>query len=1084
MAEPAAPTPQDAAPAPRPRRRWKRRLLLGTTAFVLLVVAAPYALSIAPVRRWIASKVSDALSRRVTIGGVTARWWSGIELRDVEVHNPPGFEGPPLLAADRVHVDVAAFKALFGKIDADARVERPAVTLIRTADGRRNTDGLFEEKPEREKGSPPTLVVKVTDGRVVSHDAAAPGEAAGKPRTDAVEQVGATWTTSAGAKHAELHGVVKGAGHGGEDVSIDATADLDADGGGRVKFTLPPVDLARVSRLVEAATGAARVTGEAQASGEITLDASGTPKGTLEARLTRFSANVRGGDLAVASVRLVLDSRPGPDGGSKIAVDLVAQDISATGYSRRDGGLRDPRLHAFGTVVSKEAGSYDFGKEGTALRIEESTVVRGQVSGSVSGLRTERPAADLKADLSLTLTPTLARVLGLVTSPDDDARGAASANLTLASGGDGAGAGALRFDGTVGVTGLSVGGAQGKPPYADPQVTAALQGSWDGAAGVLSLDARTRVTGQAVTVTLPEGMRIETAATPKRVRGKAVVDADLARLAGLRAMVPALDAFAGGSVHATVASAEGGPGSRFVLDASARGLALKDSGAGATPRDVSAKATVVLGDAGTTIEDAVVSGAGIEVRGKAEFATRGGESSLSTAHADAKGDLDAARPLLVPLLGMRTDAALSGRVEAKADLADSGGTRTLVAHAAVTNLRYGGSARRAPLEEPSAVVDARLEARAATGTYRVETLTLRATSLSLDVDRGGTFASRPDEDGVEVDLAATVDGDAQRLARHVRAVLGEGWDDLEGEGRLHGRAIAAGPTASRGRDLRLDVDLSFRKFESGGLALSDGKITAKRPSPMTPLVVHAQSGVNGGTFVLDGSCRLGVGTSPWDAKATVAGADASPLVTATGFARYLPMILPSIVPAGKTSRVLSGRLDATVDLSSAAISDPALSDGLRGDGSLTMTQGSVSDSTLFGSLAGEGAGKALGLLAQAVPTAGRWFREVGKAVLFTELSSRFQVGDRKIHLDEVKMSSEAYSTKFSGDVAFDGRLDLKVPLVIGGDLGGQIGKYVKNSTIPLRVTGSAGSPKVRPDLELSNLSPGGLLDDLLKKVRK
>src|SRR5438552_4847222 len=94
-AEPAPPAPGP-SPSPRKRRRWLRRVAYGLVALVVLVVFAPFALSIAPVRRWVAERVSDRLGRQVTIGGLTARWWSGTELRDVEVHNPDGSEGPPL----------------------------------------------------------------------------------------------------------------------------------------------------------------------------------------------------------------------------------------------------------------------------------------------------------------------------------------------------------------------------------------------------------------------------------------------------------------------------------------------------------------------------------------------------------------------------------------------------------------------------------------------------------------------------------------------------------------------------------------------------------------------------------------------------------------------------------------------------------------------------------------------------------------------------------------------------------------------------------------------------------------------------
>ena len=120
---PAAASAQ-AEPAPTPAkkpRKWLRRTAWALAALAVLVVLAPFALSIAPIRRFVAEKVSDRVGRRVTIGGLSARWWSGIEARDVEVHNPDGFDGPPLLAIDRIEAHVGVIGALTGDLHASLR---------------------------------------------------------------------------------------------------------------------------------------------------------------------------------------------------------------------------------------------------------------------------------------------------------------------------------------------------------------------------------------------------------------------------------------------------------------------------------------------------------------------------------------------------------------------------------------------------------------------------------------------------------------------------------------------------------------------------------------------------------------------------------------------------------------------------------------------------------------------------------------------------------------------------------------------------------------------------------------------------
>ena len=96
---------------------------------MVLVVLAPFALSIVPVRRYVAQRLSDEVGREVTIGGITARWWSGIELRDVRVANPAGYPADPLLTISRLHADVAVLRLLRGRVEAAVRCEKPVVSL-------------------------------------------------------------------------------------------------------------------------------------------------------------------------------------------------------------------------------------------------------------------------------------------------------------------------------------------------------------------------------------------------------------------------------------------------------------------------------------------------------------------------------------------------------------------------------------------------------------------------------------------------------------------------------------------------------------------------------------------------------------------------------------------------------------------------------------------------------------------------------------------------------------------------------------------------------------------------------------------
>jgi hypothetical protein len=148
-----------------------------------------------------------------------------------------------------------------------------------------------------------------------------------------------------------------------------------------------------------------------------------------------------------------------------------------------------------------------------------------------------------------------------------------------------------------------------------------------------------------------------------------------------------------------------------------------------------------------------------------------------------------------------------------------------------------------------------------------------------------------------------------------------------------------------------------------------------------------------------------------------------------------------------------------------------------------MGRGTLTESTLFGAIAGKGkGGQALTTLAKLVPELGRELEALGRSVVFSEMTSRFTIGERAVRLEEVRLTAERASLVFSGKVGFDGRTDLRVPLRLGGDAGKAIRPYVKDQTIPLRVRGDVASPRVEPDLKLENVGKG-LLEDILKGRR-
>jgi hypothetical protein len=247
--------------------------------------------------------------------------------------------------------------------------------------------------------------------------------------------------------------------------------------------------------------------------------------------------------------------------------------------------------------------------------------------------------------------------------------------------------------------------------------------------------------------------------------------------------------------------------------------------------------------------------------------------------------------------------------------------------------------------------------------------------------------------------------------------------------------------------------------------------------------------VNNGTLRADATCDLGRGDSPWTAKVVARGVDTAPLVTAKGAGHALALVLPAILPANATTSVLSGLLDANLDVKSNSLTSPGSTDTLSGSGNVLMTKGEVKDSTLFGGLAGGAGGKLAPLLA-VVPAVGHTFEALARALAFEELSSVFTIGNRQLALNPVILTSPSVSLRFTGTVGFDGSSDLDIPLVLGGDAGRAIEKFVKDRTIPLHVrTRPNQKTSVVPVLKMDNLGGlvdegKGLIDDLFGKKKK
>ncbi len=1097
MADPLAATP--AAPTKK-RGRWRRRIVFFLLFVVVVVVVAPFAMSLAPARKYLAERLSATAGRKVTIGGISAAWWSGIELRDVEIHNPPGYQGDPLFAVDRVKLDLALLKALTGSIEATVVVDRPVVTLIRGADGASNADGLFprdgarEEAPRR-SGAAPHVVFTLRDGKVVAHGLPVAGRAA---RPDVVD--GITLDADVGARTtARFAALVRGAKAGGGDAPVTMEAKLDADGAGPVKVAVPPLDLARLAQAFSA-FGLDAVTGSVEVAADLVFDAKGDGTGLASAKLAGLAFTRPDGRVTLRAASLEARPAPTPDG-TRVDLALLLEGLQATGFSRKDAGFDEPRLTVRGAVVRNAAGDLTFGDGATPLVIE-GRAVRGSLAGSMrptsgaAGGTARGPATtEATVKLAVTLSPTLGRLLGALSSPDDDLRGAVALDAT-AKGDDTS----LAWSAKGTVTGFVFGGGDGSTPWTEPSVGLDASGTWAGGLRKLVL-AKANLTAGALAlraspnfaVTLPA-----TAGAAMKVEGDATASVDLA--AAARAFPTAFELQPGqrvaGRVEATV---RGGAatGDAFDVTLTGRDLWLP----GATAPGTLDGTLRVANDAGAktlTISALTLRGMSLDVKGGAQVSTAEG-GGLTQATLTLAADLGAARPLLGWLAGLPAEATLAGTATGNLESRDARPGTALTGRVTVERLRFTGArdpktGHATTIEEARVELSPRLVLDATPGAVRIDETTL--TSATLSATMKGSIVPRGDDQ--ILDLTVGLDGDLVRVAEHLRKALGPSYDDAAGEGRLRGTVTAMGPTGHGGRDLRMAGDLTFQKLGAGGVVASDGKIVLSRPAPGTPLTATVTSVVNRGTLRVDGSCDLGKGESPWTAKVAVRGLDTSPMLTGKGAGKALTLVLPAIVPASATSSVLSGLLDADLDVRSSALSAPSLTKMLTGPGSVRMTQGQVKDSTIFGALAGGGgAGKGFDMLLKVVPGVGKTFGELSKALLFSELSSTFTLGNERITLNPVVLVSPSVTLRFSGNVGFDGSGDLDLPLQLGGSAGKAIEPYLKDRTIPLAVTMRPNQPtRVMPKLDASKLIPlpGGdlgkelekgkdLLDDLFGKKK-
>jgi len=1075
--------PQDEVEAPPKKRRWRRRLLVTVIVLLLLIVAAPLALALPFVRGALADRIGDALGREVEIGGAFAFWGKGIDLDDVVVKSPPGFE-EPLATVKHVHVDVDVLKLIGGGLDAEVLVVEPRVAFEKDAAGRSNADGLFgrpgpgtEEEapapaptpePEARRETPDLrLHVQVVDGVVRATMPPAKDVQELRDLDTSVEVSGD------GALTVRLTAQAVGAAAGGGDAALRVNLALDGEGDGPVEVHVPALDLSRLSGIVEGASGITGLRGRLEANVDARARRGGRASGKLDVLANGLVLSTPSGlrfavEKVTATATLVEDER-GTKGDVLVRVEH-AELLDESGRETRR--FREP------LVELVLAGRHD--PEEETLLVESGRLAAGEaLTVSASSAWEIRTGASPSARGELVVQADLGRLANL--------KGVVPALASLEAGRLGARLVAKAEDGLdvgIGIRALGLRLAPGEispTGYEEPDLV--LQARVLRAAGEGDLPVRVQLLGLTSRVATlrsspgAEPFELSFAEAGAGGRGTTALDVDLGalgRAVGGLLGLGRTDALAGTlRLEPTADLAPAGGRASLVLKG--RGVRLPDAWAkGLPPGSVDGDVRATVAEERVDLALVRLSAFGLTASGSAALARGAAPNALEAADVRVQGDLAQARTLLVPLVGLAPDARLAGRLDLEAHLVADGGARTLTGRTVVTGLTWHDGRGAGVLEEPrlEVVHDVALSTPQER-TTRYELRRVEVVSQALKAKAEGTATTTGDE--VALAATLTVDGDAGRLAGLLRSAFGDEYRDLRGQGPLQGTLRLDGGLAHGGESLRVKGSLKPGTWSAGGLTLAGATLSLDRADTREPLKLGLRGGVNGGRLDLELGVTLAAAANPWTLALELARVDTSPLVVDHGAGDYLTLFLPTLLPPDKASPVLNGLLDARIRVEGGDLGGPRLEPTLKGGGFVKMDQGSIGESTLFRTVGGgQGLGQVGTLLVRAVPEVGDVLGGLSKSLAFKTLESHFNLANRVVNVTQGLLDGERTRIDFRGTVGFNEVVNLKVDVTLSGKAGEKLQKVLSSKTIPLTVTGPMGSPRVAPGIDASKLARGAL----------
>ena len=484
-------------------------------------------------------------------------------------------------------------------------------------------------------------------------------------------------------------------------------------------------------------------------------------------------------------------------------------------------------------------------------------------------------------------------------------------------------------------------------------------------------------------------------------------------------------------------------------------------------------------DGEVTLSVPRLAGLGFDVNARATLTRRGESLEASEAHVAWKADLQRSRPILLALLDLAPREQLAGAVASTVELRPDGTGLALRGQTTVSGFGWRDADGRVRIQGADVRVDHEAVVAREPGTpHRLDAI--RVSLPGLEGVLTGTLT--PGEDALDLDGRLSLRGDAGRLAPLVAGFLGEGYADLKGRGALEGVLALRGLTGRGGERLLANGHLGAGAWSTGGLEVTGARLEFERASAAVAQTVRFVAQVNGGTLKADAGFTPGPRETPWQAALDAKGIDTSTLLVSHGLGRFLTYLFPTIVPMDASTNVLSGKLDATLNLAAADIGGERLAPTLAGQGKILMAQGRIGDSTLFQvATRGGGLGKIGPLLAAAVPEIGRELEGLSRHLTFRSLESTFVVEREVLTIRHGMLEGDRVNIAFPGRVAFDQRMDLKVLVTLGGKAGERLGRILPSKTIPLTARGTLSAPVLTPELKASDLQ-GGALKGLIPGV--